>query len=609
MAKIAIVTPVYNAAQYVKQAYECLCRQQLNDWEWMVVDDGSTDGSGDIIDAIARGDGRVTVVHEENSGNAKYPRDRAVYISKAPLILMLDADDTIDDDYLQKMVERMEETDADIVYPQMVFEQNGTCIHTLPLDSVDSDRVYEGREVVRLTIPDWQIGCNGGLYRRQVWVNMSYPHYEGKILMNTDELDERLYQIEARRVAFAKTRYHYRIHSQATTKKVSRKKFDVLETNAQLKNIIEKEYGKKSLEYRLMKNKIWNDRQYALRLMLSMIKQYIINMLHQSKRFRWYVDFPYNQRKCMNVVSEYYHHEDSDGDEKSNGEGVKEVVCVCDAKLKMGGITDRLRGIVSTYMACKDLQLPLRIYFEEPFRLEDYLVPATFDWHINADEISYSMKDARPLCLEVIDNTLYQKRKISKLMRSEIIKTKKRQLHVYTDSHACYIDGSYGKGFREVFKPSDRLRQRIETVKAEIGGRYVSVSTRFQQLLNDFSDCGGNVLDDNKRQQLIVKVMERLEMIHRQLPKDYTILCASDSMTFLKEVKKLPYVYVIPGSVVHTDYCDKPSYEDFEKVFLDMLLIADAEQIFLLQTDKMYGSGFPYAASMINNRPFHHIVF
>lgn len=274
MPIISIVTPAYNVATFIAKTYECLARQNYDNWEWVVVDDGSTDDTPDILDNIAASDKRVRVFHQTNSGSAKYPRDRAVYESTGSLILMLDADDTIDDDYLQVMLARMEETQADIIYPTTDFILQNKCINTLPLPSIDTTKIYKGRDVVRMTIPNWQIGCNGGLYKRHVWVNMSYPQYEGgKILMNTDELDERLYQLTAEKVAFAKTRYSYILHPESITNSINWKRFDILQTNRQLLRIIDKEFGTDSIEHRLMKKKIRNDKLYALRLILSFIKK------------------------------------------------------------------------------------------------------------------------------------------------------------------------------------------------------------------------------------------------------------------------------------------------------------------------------------------------
>ena len=65
---VTFVMPVYNAAAFVGEAVESVCAQTWREWEMVAVDDGSTDGSGDLLDEWARRDGRVRVLHQENRG-------------------------------------------------------------------------------------------------------------------------------------------------------------------------------------------------------------------------------------------------------------------------------------------------------------------------------------------------------------------------------------------------------------------------------------------------------------------------------------------------------------------------------------------------------------
>ena len=208
---ISVVTPVYNGENFVQSAYDCLCRQTYPDWEWVVVDDGSTDGTAKCLEPLASGDERIRFFQQKNSGTAKQPRDHAVYEAKGGFVLPLDIDDQLSDDYLERMAERQQQTDADIIYPQMLFVDldSGKTTQTLPAEGFDTDKVYEARELVKETVPEWRIGCNGGLYRKSAWINMSYPEKKEPIWMNSDEVDERLYLIHAGKAAFAKARYYY----------------------------------------------------------------------------------------------------------------------------------------------------------------------------------------------------------------------------------------------------------------------------------------------------------------------------------------------------------------------------------------------------------------
>lgn len=68
MAKVSIVVPVYNVQKYLRQGLDSIVNQTLQDIEIICVDDGSTDESGKILDEYAAKDGRVKVIHKNNTG-------------------------------------------------------------------------------------------------------------------------------------------------------------------------------------------------------------------------------------------------------------------------------------------------------------------------------------------------------------------------------------------------------------------------------------------------------------------------------------------------------------------------------------------------------------
>ena len=130
-------------------------------------------------------------------------------------------------------------------------------------------------------------------------------------------------------------------------------------------------------------------------------------------------------------------------------------------------------------------------------------------------------------------------------------------------------------------------------------------------LLGDFNETTGICAQLSKKEKeiLIEKSLKQLEALHEQFPKK-KILVNSDSVTFLKHVPNFEFVYTIPGNITHIDANDSnDEYEVYEKTFLDFLMIANAEKIYLLRTGNMYNSGYPYAASLIYNKPFEIIEF
>ena len=90
----SIVIPVYNVAPYLRECLDSLLAQTCTDWEAVCVDDGSTDGSGAILDEYAAKDSRFVVVHQENRG-VSAARNAAIDVAKGEWLVFLDADDAI----------------------------------------------------------------------------------------------------------------------------------------------------------------------------------------------------------------------------------------------------------------------------------------------------------------------------------------------------------------------------------------------------------------------------------------------------------------------------------------------------------------------------------
>lgn len=111
--RVSIVLPVYNAEQYLSLAVDSILAQTLDDFELIVVNDGSSDGSGDILAEYARKDPRVRVITQENQGVVA-ACNAGVFAAQGVLIARMDADDIADPERLSVQVTFME-THPDVV--------------------------------------------------------------------------------------------------------------------------------------------------------------------------------------------------------------------------------------------------------------------------------------------------------------------------------------------------------------------------------------------------------------------------------------------------------------------------------------------------------------
>ena len=110
---VSIIVPVYNREQYLCECVDSVLAQTFHDWELIIVDDGSTDGSGAIADRYAVSDPRIKVHHVANGGPSS-ARNYGLKKSVGEHICFLDADDAIHPEALSIMVNGLSENDSDM---------------------------------------------------------------------------------------------------------------------------------------------------------------------------------------------------------------------------------------------------------------------------------------------------------------------------------------------------------------------------------------------------------------------------------------------------------------------------------------------------------------
>lgn len=113
--KVSVIIPCYNQAKFLPKAIASLQTQTLEDWECIVVDDGSTDNTAEVASNIALNDTRIRLIQKINGGSAS-ARNLGLIEANGEYIQFLDADDYMDNDKLLKQYQFMQSTHADISY-------------------------------------------------------------------------------------------------------------------------------------------------------------------------------------------------------------------------------------------------------------------------------------------------------------------------------------------------------------------------------------------------------------------------------------------------------------------------------------------------------------
>lgn len=120
--KISIIVPVYNVERYLNECLDSIKSQTYSDWECILVDDGSPDGSGKICDEYAASDSRFRVIHRKNGG-VSAARNAALVEAKGKYISFVDSDDYVYPCYLETLLNMLEKSGADVaqVGMEMIF--------------------------------------------------------------------------------------------------------------------------------------------------------------------------------------------------------------------------------------------------------------------------------------------------------------------------------------------------------------------------------------------------------------------------------------------------------------------------------------------------------
>ena len=112
--KVSVIVAVYNVAPFLSKCIASLKNQTLKDFEVILVDDGSTDNSGEICDTCAREDNRFKVFHKTNGGVAS---TREFGVAKASGLYMIhaDTDDWVEPTMLEELYDKAVDENADVV--------------------------------------------------------------------------------------------------------------------------------------------------------------------------------------------------------------------------------------------------------------------------------------------------------------------------------------------------------------------------------------------------------------------------------------------------------------------------------------------------------------
>jgi glycosyltransferase involved in cell wall biosynthesis len=192
---ISVIVPVYNVKEYLVACVESIRKQTYNDLEVILVDDGSTDGSGLLCDEMAQKDKRIVVEHQKNQGLSG-ARNKGIQLASGDYLGFVDADDTIHQNMYEILYDQISKNDAqiamcDILYKTEIEVDNiiGLYYKTETLSRNSVQKYILHPQFDTLMPAAWN-----KLYRRELFSTVRYP--EGKIHEDEFVIHQILWQIE-----------------------------------------------------------------------------------------------------------------------------------------------------------------------------------------------------------------------------------------------------------------------------------------------------------------------------------------------------------------------------------------------------------------------------
>lgn len=142
---LSIITPMYNAGEMLEDFMQSLLVQTLTDLEIIIVNDGSTDGSGERADAYAQQHPHIKVIHQSNGGVSR-ARNAGLAAARGKYVTFPDADDTMNPAMYQTLVEMAERDNLDAAQcnAEWFFKANQEIKPLIPLDRLTSTEVLSG---------------------------------------------------------------------------------------------------------------------------------------------------------------------------------------------------------------------------------------------------------------------------------------------------------------------------------------------------------------------------------------------------------------------------------------------------------------------------------
>ena len=241
MDKVSIIVPVYNVEDCLSYCVDSLRQQTYKNIEIILVDDGSTDSSGEICDQYAQEDERIRVLHIENGGQSR-ARNIGVQASSSDWIMFLDSDDYYDLKAVEYLVALRDKYVVDLVVTSIVEVRNyQTELNTDDISLENSEKLDRYTGLVRMFYGN-SVGTHPGgkLYKKEIL--LQYPYPEGMIYEDLAMAYEHIHYCAKIAVGYRSVYKYYRRMGSTVNSKYSERLLDFYKAMEWNRSYIERDY-------------------------------------------------------------------------------------------------------------------------------------------------------------------------------------------------------------------------------------------------------------------------------------------------------------------------------------------------------------------------------
>lgn len=177
---VSIIVPVFNVEKYLRQCLDSILGQTFNQFEVIIVNDGSTDNSGAICQEYEARDNRIVYLEKENEGVSE-ARNLGLDFATSEYIIFIDSDDWIEPTYVEVLYEKIEEYQADIVFENYTSFNDEDSNFYFHMSNDYYEEIYDNYSVMNL-LNDSRESKNAALivpwakiYRKEILNDLHFP--------------------------------------------------------------------------------------------------------------------------------------------------------------------------------------------------------------------------------------------------------------------------------------------------------------------------------------------------------------------------------------------------------------------------------------------------